>query len=163
LGSKIMITALLGAALLVAGCGGDDTTSSSTTAAGASGASGASGAQGATGILPADFADQANGICKAGNVELNAAFKQLGPGKPSQADIENAVTDTIAPNIQGQIDDIRALGEPDQGADELNAFLDDAQSALDDVKADPSTLLQGDPFAKVNDEAKTLGLQECAA
>lgn len=161
---KITLAALLAASLLAAGCGGDDeTTSSSTTtaaASGATGASGASGAQGATGILPADFAADANAICEEGQKGLDAAFSQLGQN-PSQADIEKVVGPTIVPNIQGQIDAIRALGEPDEGADELNAFLDDAQSTLDQLESNPGTL-RGDPFADVNAQAEDLGLTACA-
>lgn len=162
---KISLAVLLTFGLLAAGCGGDDETTSSTTTAeatGASGASGASGEAGATGLLPADFAAEANAICKAGDAELDKAFSGLGQN-PTNSQIEDLATDEFVPNVQGQIDGIRALGEPDEGADELTTFLDDAQTALDDVSSDPSLIAQGDdPFADVGKQADALGMTECA-
>jgi hypothetical protein len=166
---KTTLTALLAVGLLAAGCGDDDTTSSSTSttaATGATGASGASGAQGATGVLPADFAAEADAICKAGDKDIDAEGKSTfgdSQQEPSQAEQEQFISETVVPGIQGQIDGIRALGEPEEGADELSAFLDDAESALDDVKDDPS-LITGDqdPFKSVSAQADELGLKECA-
>jgi hypothetical protein len=50
-------------------------------------------------------------------------------------------------------------------AADVDAFLSDAQDALDQVEDDPSLLAASDndgPFAEVNDEATALGLDECA-
>ena len=167
---KISLAALLAAGLLVAGCGDDDettTTTTTTAATGATGASGASGAQGATGLLPADFAAEADAICKAGDKEIDAEGKSTfgdSQQEPSQAEQEQFISETVVPGIQGQIDGIRALGEPEEGAEELSTFLDDAQSALDDVKDDPSILSQDqNPFKDVASQARDLGLQECAS
>ncbi len=78
--------------------------------------------------------------------------------------MEKVVSEDVVPSIQGQIDAIRAIGEPAQGAEELDAFLDDAQQALDELENDPSALTepQADPFGDVNKQAKALGLTECA-
>lgn len=57
-------------------------------------------------------------------------------------------------------------GEPEEGADELETFLDDAQAALDEVEQDPAALTDRnsgeDPFADVETQARELGLTECA-
>lgn len=162
---RIFLAGTLAAALLVAGCGGDDdTTSSSTTAAtGTSGASGASGEQGATGTLPADFAAEANSICKAGDEDLNKAFGQLGQ-QPSDKQVDEIVSTQVVPLLQGQIDDLEALGDPEEGADEYNALLDDAQAALDKLEQDPAGLINSgtDPFEDVNAQAKQMGLDDCS-
>jgi hypothetical protein len=169
---KISLAALMATALIVAGCGGDDTTttsSSSTTAAGASGASGASGAAGEVaggGLLPDDFAADANAICVAGNDEIDAAgAEQFGGSnqEPSQADQQSFVNEILIPSIRGQIDALRALGDPDEGAEELSAVLDDAESALQEIEDDPSLLTgESDPFAGIDDQFKELGLPACA-
>ena len=168
---KIWMTALLAAvAVALAGCGddGDDTTTSTSTVTGATGASGASGAEGATGLLPADFAAEADAICKAGDAELDEAANEVfgdTSQEPSQAEQEKFVAGTVIPGIQDQIDGLRALGEPEEGSEEFTAFLDDAQDALDAVQDDPSALFgEGgdDPFADVEDQARELGLSECA-
>lgn len=138
-----------------AGCGGDDDPSPSPTteAAGATGATGSSGSA----ALPTDVVEQGNQICLDGNEELDQAFGQLG-GKPSPDEFAQAVTDVIVPNIQGQIDDLRALSDDE----ELNSVLDQAENELADVSDDP-TLLQGDAFTDTNEKLSALGLTTCAS
>ena len=79
--------------------------------------------------------------------------------------LEQFATDILVPAIQGQIDGIRALPAPEEIADDVSTFLDDAESALDEVEADPSLLAASDnegPFADVNAQAEDLGLTSCA-
>src|SRR5215210_1927641 len=151
---SIALIAIAGA-LGFAGCGDDEETPTSTESV-ETGSSGATGASGAT-ALPADFAEEANQICADGEAALEEPDFQ---GEPSQKQIESFVTDGLVPNIQAQIDDIRALDPPSEGADELTAFLDHAQAELDDLQADPSTIDQA--FDGVDAEAEALGLDECA-
>ena len=147
-------------ALAVAGCGGDGDTTSDTT-----GASGTSGVTGAA-LTEDEFVSQANAICKAGDQGINQAGEDVfGGQKPSQAELDQFVTDTVVPSIQGQIDAIRALTPPEDIADDVTTFLDDAEAALSEVEDDPSLLQASDndgPFADVNDQADALGLTECA-
>jgi hypothetical protein len=154
----------LAAALIAAGCGGDDETTT-TAAAPTTTTSGATGATGATGeaLTKDEFLKQGNAICAAGNKEINAAFNSLGSGQPSQQEAEQTVTDTVVPSIQGQIDDISALTPPAGDEEEVSAILDAAQSALDQVKEDPSALTQqgSDPFKEANQLASEYGLTKC--
>jgi hypothetical protein len=143
-------------ALGFAGCGGDDDESTTSSAA-ADTENSASGSA----TLPADFAEEADQICADGYKEIEANAEPF-KGKPSDQDIASFVNDAFIPSVQGQIDDIRELGSPSEGADELAQFLDDAQAALDDLKSDPS-LLESDRFAEVEQEAGALGLEECAS
>jgi hypothetical protein len=151
------IIAALGA-LAIAGCGDDDDTSSTT---GASGASGITG----TALTQDQWVQQADAICAAGDKETDAAAEELfGGQQPTQAEIEQYATDVLIPSIQGQIDAIRALTPPEEIADDVTTFLDDADAALDEVRDDPSLIAASDnagPFEEVNQEAKALGLQEC--
>jgi len=143
-------------AIFVAGCGGDDDTSTTT---GTSGASGASG----TALTQEEFVSQGNAICAAGNKELDQAGNDIfSQGqKPTDAQLQQ-FADVAVPSIQGQIDAIRALTPPADIADDVTTFLDDAESALDQVKADP-TLFEQEPFADVNKQATAIGLDECAS
>jgi hypothetical protein len=155
----VALIAALGA-LAVAGCGGDDETSSTTsTAPGASGVSGAA-------LSEDEFAKQGNAICAAGNKAMNQAAEGIfTQQKPTDAQLQQ-FADIAVPSIQGQIDAIRALPAPESIADQVGTFLDDAQSALDEVEADPSLLAASDsddPFADVNQEADDLGLNECGS
>ena len=152
------ILAALGA-IFVAGCGGDDDTSSTTGTSGASGVSGAA-------LSEDEFVSQANAICKAGEKELNAQIQDtFGGQQPSDAELEQFVNDTLVPSIQGQIDGVRALVPPEDIADDVTSFLDESEDALGQIQDDPSLVQASDsegPFAQSNQDAKALGLTECA-
>ena len=126
-----------------AACGSDDGDDTSA----------ATDATTATTISEDDFVTQANQICADGNKELN--------GGPQDGDIESFVNDTFIPNIQGQIDAIRALGAPEGQEEQITEFLDDAEDDLETLKEDPSSLGRN-TFKEVNQEATELGLDECA-
>jgi len=74
------------------------------------------------------------------------------------------VTDSVIPNIQNQVDAVRALTPPSGDEDQVKSFLDAAQQALDKAEADPSLFFEGsqnDPFAKANKLASDYGLKVC--
>lgn len=154
--NRILIPfALIGAvgALAVAGCGGGEDSSSTSTSAGAP-------------LTEAAFVSQGNDICAAGNKELGqAANESFVDRNPTDAQLQQ-FADVAVPNIQGQIDAVRALQPPESMAADVTTFLDDAQDALDQAENDPSVFAAGgsnDPFADVNDEATQLGLDVCAS
>lgn len=155
--ATLVVAVLAAGALFAAGCGDDD--DSTTTDSGATGASGAP-------LSETAFVDQANAICRAGSKELDQAAQALfGGQQPTDAQIEQYATETLVPSIQGQIDAIRALTLPEDISDQTTTFLDDSESALDEIEADPSLLAVSDdagPFAESNAQAETLGLTECA-
>jgi hypothetical protein len=117
-----------------------------------------------------EFLEQGNTICAAGNERLDAAFEGLDleeGEEPSAEQMEALLLDVFLPDVQSQIDDVRALEPPDELADEVEQFLDDAQATLDDLEQqaadDPSVLFSDeDPFADVNAQAQAIGLTECA-
>lgn len=114
-------------------------------------------------ISQEDFLERANQVCRDGNQELAAASATL------QVDDEQAVTnfatDVYVPNIRQQIDDIRALGFPAGEEDTIDGLLSDAETALDEVEADPAAAFLGatDPFAEVTAELDAYGLTECGS
>jgi hypothetical protein len=100
--TAVMVLAVIGVggALVAAGCGGDD--DETTTAA----------------LSKQDFISQADAICAKGDKKLDQVGAQaFGKGRPSRQEIEQFASDTLVPNIQGQIDDVRAL-PPSQGDEE---------------------------------------------
>ena len=158
---KLLAVIAVGAAFGAAGCGGDDeTTSATTTAVGATGEAGVP-------VSDDEFVTEANAICAAGNGEIDTAAEELfTAGEPTDAELDQFANDVLVPSIEGQIEAIGALTPPDEIADEVTTFLEDAEAALDEVESDPSLLAgntgAADPFADVNDEAAQLGLDECA-
>jgi hypothetical protein len=145
----LTLAAVLVVGLTLSACGGDDDSSSTATTA--------------TALSKSEFLKQGNAICATGNKAIDqAASKAFTQGqKPTQAQVEQ-FTAQITPIIQGEIDGIRALGAPAGEEQQVNAILDDAQSALDEAKQDPSVFLNGDPFKKANQESKAYGLTACA-
>lgn len=147
-------------ALVLAGCGDDEDSSTESTTA----VSGATGGEGVA-LTDEEFIAAGNEICAAGNEEIDqAANETFGGQQPTDAQIEQ-FAGILVPSIQAQIDGIRALTPPEDLAADIETFLGDAEDALSEVEADPSLLATSDdegPFADVNAQAVELGLTECA-
>ncbi len=161
-----LLALALATGLIAAGCGDDDddtaaTTSPPTTTAGATGATGATGEP----LSKDEFITEADAICKAGDKKIDAAAQETfsGGGQPSQAEQEQFVTEDVVPNIQEQIDGLRALTPPEGDEDEVSAILDSAQDAIDQTESDPGALTEGgdDPFSEANQLAEEYGLEVC--
>jgi hypothetical protein len=158
----------MAAGSIVAGCGGDD---GSTTVTGPTGATGAQGGQ-QTALSKDAFLSEANQVCKKGEQSLNQAgqqfFKSLGlkqGEQPTAEQIQQFAGDTAIPKLQAQITAIEALPAPSGDEDQVRAITDSAQEALDKIEADPGLLSDrgaSDPFADANKLAKQYGLDECA-
>ena len=143
-----LIAVLCVGACLLAGCGDDDEA-----------------------LSEQEFLEQGNAICAAGNERLDAAFEDLDleeGQEPTAEQMGTLVLEVFVPDIQSQIDDVRALEPPDELADAVETFLDDAQATLDELEQqatdDPSAVFSEDedPFAEVNAQANEIGLSECA-
>jgi hypothetical protein len=142
------------AAVAIAGCGGGSSTST-TDAGGAA-------------LSKSEFLAKGNAICAKGEQQIQAEGRKLFTSSkaPSQAEQEKFATETIIPNVQQQIDGIKALPPPSGDEDQVNAIVDAAQSALDKAKQDPTMLTdQGgtDPFAQANKLADAYGLTKCGS
>ena len=149
----LSMVAALAIGAVVAGCGGDDGNDDESSSTGTEAAA----------LTHEEFVAEANQICKSGNAEIDAAGQEL-QGGPNSPEFESFVTDTLVPNVQGQIDDIRALGIPEEDADQMNAILDEAEQITDEIAADPTVLTSGkDPFASINQQLSEIGLTACAS
>jgi hypothetical protein len=138
------VAATLVLALVSAGCG--SSSKSSTTAA----------------LSKPQFLAQGNAICGRGNQSFGAADKALG-NQPSKAQITTFVTRTFAPDIQSQIDGLRALGAPSGDQAAVSNMLDVAQTDLNKIKSNPALLASGAGFAEFAHLAHPYGLTACAA
>jgi hypothetical protein len=143
------------AALAVAGCGGGDDSTSASTAAG---------------LTADEWTTQADQICAQGDKDQQAAIKQFlqengisGNQQPTAAQFEQLATDVVIPSIQDQIDAIKALPIPEDTSDQVQQFLDQAQADLDDIKGDPSQIINQHAFDNTEKLAQGLGLQNCAS
>jgi hypothetical protein len=146
----LAVAAILTVGLVQVGCGSsNDNSTTSTTAA----------------LSKAAFLKQGNAICAKGNKATNKLGNQIFPNKnakPTQAEktqFENA----LITNIQGQINGVKALGAPAGDSAKVNAIVNTAQAALDNIKKNPSILFASntDPFAKANKLTNAYGLTAC--
>lgn len=114
------------------------------------------------------YLKKGNGVCKAANKEINAAFEEVGGfdenDQPSPEQVDE-VTGRIVPIFRGALDDLEALKGPAALDKKVDALVDKYRDVVDDVEADPQGLFKEDapdPFAKLDRKAKQLGLKVCA-
>src|SRR4051794_22033304 len=113
----LTLAAILVLGLGLAACGGSDDNSTDSTA---------------TALSKSEFLKQGNAICATGQKATDQLANQTFSKnqKPTEAQLEQ-FTSQAAPIVQQQIDGLRALGAPAADEAQVNAILDDAQSALD--------------------------------
>lgn len=122
------------------------------------------------GLSRSEFVSQAEDICRAGNERIEAladeAFSGISQGEQPDAEELAAFKDAVVADVRGQIDDLRDLDPPGEMEGDVEEFLDEAETAADEVDAMSVEELfaqQEDPFAEVNERANELGLEECGA
>jgi hypothetical protein len=159
-----MLVCAVACGVIAAGCGGDDADDGTTAAT--TGPTGTTGAAGGEPLAKEAFINEADAICAKGDHEIDRqAAKAFGTEEPTEQEIEQFGTDTVAPNIQRQIDDIRALTPPEADEEEVAQILDAAQNGIDEIEQDPSLLNQGSDaggaFAEANRLAGSYGMDDC--
>ena len=143
--------ALLGAvaaiALIVAGCGSsDDSTTDS--------------AAGGEALTKAEFVKQANAICTAGNAEIEAALKEGAPKSDEEG--EEFVEESVLPAVAKQVEEIGELGYPEgKDGEEAEAVVASAEAEIEKAEDDPSTLAEPGAFKEPNRLAREYGMSVC--
>jgi len=149
------VSVLLAATALVlmgAACGGDDD----------------DGGGGGEPLSQEEFLAQGNEICEEGDRKSEAAFEEIfgeTEEEPPAEEVEAFLRNEIIPIIEDQIDGLRGLTPPEDLQEDFDAMLDDADTALEEVRdmsAEEIVSEQDDPFANVNSQAEELGLTACA-
>ena len=150
-GLALMAALIVG--VCVAGCGSSSSTTTETTAA----------------ITKAEFVAKGNAVCvkgeKAQEAEINAYVKKNGleKQKPTKAQSVEIVETVLAPNIQSQINGVKALGAPSGEEQQVNSALELSQQTLEKIEANPELAFgKGNAFAAAGKQLHALGLKECA-
>jgi hypothetical protein len=143
-----LFAALVAVALIAAGCGSSDDSTTDSTAS----------------LTKAEFLKQGNAICDAGNKEINAGFNEFLPkGKePSKAELDEAMETVLIPSVTKQVEEIRALGAPEGEEEAVEDFLVGAEEELEKGEEEPAYLATDSSFNKTTQEAKAIGLTSCA-
>jgi hypothetical protein len=150
----LALMAVLIVGVSVSGCGSSSSsTATETTAA----------------ITKAEFTSKGNAVCvkgeKAQEAEINAYVKKHGleKKKPTKAQNVELVKTVLAPNIQSQIDGVRALGAPTGEEQQVNSALELSQQTLEKIEANPELAFgKESAFAAAGKQLHALGLKECA-
>lgn len=156
-------TTMLALAVLVgmAGCGGDNEAAS-----GNGGSTSVDGSAAADTGTPDTFAAETEKICQEGAkrikqesrplFETNIKFSERGPL------VKTFVFDMVIPNIEQEIEEIRALEPPPGDSDEVNAILLAMEDSLDEARQDPLAFVDNPtPFAQSEKLANQYGLRGC--
>jgi hypothetical protein len=143
-------------ALLAAGCGGggDGTTSTAS-------------------LTKAEFIKKADEICESAEEKIEREFESFAKEHnlsekqpPSSKESAEAAETILLPNIEGQIEDIRALGAPSGEEQEVEELLTAVEAGVEKGKQDPVAFIEeegGDPLNKADKMAREYGLKVCGS
>jgi hypothetical protein len=147
-----LLVGVLALPLLVAGCGGDDDSSSGPT------------------ISKAVFIKKADAVCAGGNKRLEVSFahfleKNKNIKHPSKADFEELVGEAVVPNLRREIKEIRALGAPDGDEDKVDGILTALEEGLETAESNPQLAAKSSEavFGISSRLAKEYGLKVCGS
>jgi hypothetical protein len=152
---KFLTMMLTAAALvaLVAGCGGGDSTSDSSS------------------VTKAQFVKEADAICTNGDKQDEKDFEKfskehnLSEGKePSKEVQEEAVQDIVVPGVRQQIEEIDDLAAPEGDEAKIEAVVTSVEEGLDELESDPTLLFKGkNPLEKGSTLAREYGMTKCGS
>jgi hypothetical protein len=150
----LALLAALIVGVCVAGCGSSSSTTNETTAA----------------ITKAEFVAKGNAVCAKGDktqeAEINAYIKKHGleNKKPSKAQEAELVEAVLVPNVQSQIDGVKALGAPSGEEQQVNSAVELSEQTLEKIEANPELAFgKENVFAAAGKQLHALGLKKCAS
>jgi hypothetical protein len=145
-----LLAALAAISMIVAGCGGGSDSSSSSS------------------LTKAQFIKQADAICEKGNkasneeVEEFAKENNVNTSKPTKEQQEEVIAQVVAPNVQGQVEEISDLGAPEGDEKKIDAMVGAVEEGVEELESNPSALIEGkNPLSKGSKLAKEYGLKTC--
>lgn len=143
---------LLIAALVAAGCGGNDD----------------SGA--ADSIAKEEFIAKADAICKRSNERMEAAFADAVKGetlkKVNQARSEELVGSVLVPNVSREVEELEKLAIPDGDDERVDAMIAALEEGVETAEDDPevvATTSSDAIFGIASRIAKEYGLEICGS
>jgi hypothetical protein len=156
MGRRPIVLAVVAATLFVAGCGGSDSSTSTST------------------LSKEAFIKKADAICKKGSQELQRGFAVylrknnksiLALRHPSKADYEGLIGGVLVPNLEREIKAIRALGAPSGDEDRIEEILTAFEEGIEIAETDPKAVNHSSEaiFGIGSRLAKEYGLEVCGS
>ena len=143
---------LAGLALALAGCGGDEAT---TTAAPAE----------PEPLTKEAFIAEADRICFAVESQIEAAADDLaGAGEdPDAAQVRRVVMEIVVPRLRSEVNTIRLLDPPPEDEAEVDRILGATERGADALERDPVSVLDGLPadLREAERLARAYGSEQC--
>ncbi len=134
---SILVGVFIILVLLIRSCGGDDEPTEVTPVAGATGVGTA------TSLSQTDYVDQADAVC----LEANTAFADIDESDPEQAATDQGQT------LAGELESLQTLPPPEDGADQLDAFLQAVQDQISAYDDKITAIQRGDDTASAELDA----------
>ena len=144
------VAALVALAAFVAGCGGGGDTTDVTVA-----------------LTKTEFIKQGDAICKQGNEASEKEAEEFAEDndfkleKASKEQLEEAVGEVLVPNLEGQIEELDALGAPKGDEDKVEAIITSLEDATAEIDDDPGVVFEGDVLKKPSKLAQDYGFKVC--
>ena len=147
--ASLVALALVALAAIVAGCGGGD--DSETTAT----------------ITKAELIKQGDQICEKANEQSESEAEEFAEEndftleKATEEQLEEAVTEVLVPNLNGQAEDLEALGAPEGGEEQVEEIILSLEGAADKIEDDPSLVFEGEVLEEPGKLAADYGFEVC--
>lgn len=149
--SLAVLAALVAMAAFVAGCGSDDDGDSTT----------------AESLTKVEFIKQGDRICEKANEQSETEAEEFAEEndftleKASKDQLEEAVSEVLVPNLNGQAEDLEALGAPEGDEEQVEEIIVSLEDAAGEIEDDPSLVFEGEVLKEPSELAKDYGFEVC--
>jgi hypothetical protein len=106
------------------------------------------------------YRSQANAICAASDRKITAVVSKSGPSVNIDG-FNKFVTETFLPVTEDQLSQLERLAPPAPDSAKIQAFLDGMAKGIEQVRAEPNSLLANDPFDAASNIADDYGIADC--
>jgi hypothetical protein len=143
------LAVLVALAAVVAGCGGGDDSETTET------------------LTKTEFIEQGDAICEKANEQSENEAEEFAEEndftleKASKEQIEEAVAEVLVPNLNGQVEDLRALGAPEGDEDQVEEILVSLEGAADEIEEDPGLVYEEETLEEPSKLAEDYGFEVC--
>jgi hypothetical protein len=147
------LAVLAALAAIVAGCGGGDETTDSTTVT----------------LTKTEFIKKGDAICKKGNEQNETEAREFAkdndfnPEGTSKGQLEQVVEEVLVPSLNKQAEELDALGAPDGDEKQVEAIVVSLEDAAGEIEDKPSLAFAAKTLGEPSRLAADYGFKVCGA
>ena len=147
--SVAALVALLALVAVVVGCGGGGDGETTET------------------LTKAEFIKQGDAICEKANeqseteAEEFAEEKDFTLEKASEEQLEEAVSEVLVPSLNGQVEELDALGAPEGDEEQVEEIIVSLEGAAGEIEEDPSVVFDEEVLKEPSKLAEDYGFEVC--